>query len=210
MRAGGRCRPANPLTSSTDSSIHGGHDASDLEMDYYDYNVQNTDSVPGSYIGMDPAYCLWIPPLQQSDRSPTVGGDGRESVEMSVLDLKNDKCRRNCEISGGYDRTRDCDVTADDCWDNGRAGGGGGGNRLSADSESTLVDGSGGGDDCVSLNTLKSSPKAYFCNKGGNQKAEYNINDSSIKFVDDDDVCDSKDVSSVYALHDSNKAAYIN
>ncbi|XP_014253828.1 uncharacterized protein LOC106669079 isoform X2 [Cimex lectularius] len=33
----------------------------DLEMDYYDYNVQN--AVPGSYLAMDPAFCLWIPPF---------------------------------------------------------------------------------------------------------------------------------------------------
>lgn len=155
------------MTSSTDSSIHG-HDVSDLEMDYYDYNVQNTSTVPGSYIGMDPAYCLWIPPL--SDQSP---GD-HESMEMSVLDIKNNKCRTNFEISSKSN------------------------NRLSADSESTLV-----GEDCVSLKTLKSSPKAYF-NKE-KQKAEY-INDSSIKFVDDDDAVDLKDVS----VYIDNKIAYTN
>lgn len=32
-------------------------------MDYYDYNVHNTSDVPGSYIGMDPAFCVWIPPF---------------------------------------------------------------------------------------------------------------------------------------------------
>ncbi|KAL4148505.1 hypothetical protein QTP88_002735 [Uroleucon formosanum] len=155
----------NPLTSSTDSSIHG-HDVSDLEMDYYDYNVQNTNSVPGSYIGMDPAYCLWIPPL--SDQSP---GDHHETMEMSILDIKNDKCKKNCEISSKYN------------------------NRLSADSESTLVS-----EDCVSLKTLKSSPKAYFSKN--NQKAEL-INDSSIKFVDEDDGVDVKDI------YVDNKAAYM-
>lgn len=158
----------NPLTSSTESSIHG-HDVSDLEMDYYDYNVHNTNSVPGSYIGMDPAYCLWIPPL--SDQSP--GGD-HESMEMSILDIKNDKCRKNCEISNKCN------------------------NRLSADSESTLV-----GEDSVSLKTLKSSPKAYF-NKG-KEKAEY-LNDSSIKFVDEDDAVDSKEI----PVYVDNKAAYKN
>ncbi|KAL0276483.1 UNVERIFIED_CONTAM: hypothetical protein PYX00_004046 [Menopon gallinae] len=34
----------------------------DLELDYYDYNVQNASAVPESYIGMDPAYLIWIPP----------------------------------------------------------------------------------------------------------------------------------------------------
>lgn len=162
-------RLQNPLTSSTDSSIHGHGDMSDLEMDYYDYNVHNTNSVPGSYIGMDPAYCLWIPPLL--DQSP---GD-HESVEMSILDIKNDKCRKNFEISNRCN------------------------NRLSADSESTLV-----GDDCISLKTLKSSPKAYFRNEE-KQKAEYINNDSSIKFVDDDDVVDLKEASAVYV---DNKTAY--
>ncbi|VVC26030.1 Hypothetical protein CINCED_3A022385, partial [Cinara cedri] len=158
----------NPLTSSTDSSIHG-HDVSDLEMDYYDYNVQNTNSMPGSYIGMDPAYCLWIPPI--SDISP----GGHESMEMSIFDIKNDKCRQNCEISSKYS------------------------NRLSADSESTLVS-----DDCISLKTLKSSPRTYF-NKE-KQKAEYINNDSIIKFVDEDDAVDLKEVT-VYV---DNKATYTN
>lgn len=156
----------NPLTSSTDSSIHGGHDVSDLEMDYYDYNVHNTSSVPGSYIGMDPTYCLWIPPL--SDKSP---GDN-DSIEMSILDIKNDKCRKNFEISSK------------------------GNNRLSADSESTLI-----GDDCISLKTLKASPKAYF--KADKQKSEFMNDSESIKFVDDDDVVDLKEIS-VYV---DNKAA---
>lgn len=35
----------------------------DLELDYYDYNVQNASAVPESYIGMDPAYLVWIPPF---------------------------------------------------------------------------------------------------------------------------------------------------
>lgn len=35
----------------------------DLELDYYDYNVQNASAVPDSYIGMDPAYLVWIPPF---------------------------------------------------------------------------------------------------------------------------------------------------
>lgn len=35
----------------------------DLEMDYYDYNVHNAAAVPESYIGMDPAYLIWIPPV---------------------------------------------------------------------------------------------------------------------------------------------------
>lgn len=174
LNDGPRGSRQNPLTSSTDSSIHGGHDASDLEMDYYDYNVHNTNSVPGSYIGMDPAYCLWIPPLSD-DGEQSPGDRPRESLEMTVLDIKNDKCRRNCKISGKRSV-----------------------NRLSADSESTLV-----GDDCISLKTLKASPKAYF--KPEKQVAEYADDTSSIKFVDEDDAVDFKDAVIVY---EDNKVAY--
>lgn len=35
----------------------------DLEIDYYDYNVTNASAAPGSYLGMDPAYLIWIPPI---------------------------------------------------------------------------------------------------------------------------------------------------
>lgn len=38
----------------------------DLELDYYDYNVVNAGAVPGSYLGMDPQYLVWIPPLDES------------------------------------------------------------------------------------------------------------------------------------------------
>lgn len=38
----------------------------DLEMDYYDYNVVNAAAAPGSYLGMDPAFLVWIPPLDES------------------------------------------------------------------------------------------------------------------------------------------------
>lgn len=38
----------------------------DLELDYYDYNVVNAGAAPGSYLGMDPAFLVWIPPLDDS------------------------------------------------------------------------------------------------------------------------------------------------
>uniref|UniRef100_A0AAR5QDQ7 Uncharacterized protein n=1 Tax=Dendroctonus ponderosae TaxID=77166 RepID=A0AAR5QDQ7_DENPD len=38
----------------------------DLEIDYYDYNVVNAGAAPGSYLGMDPAFLVWIPPLDES------------------------------------------------------------------------------------------------------------------------------------------------
>ncbi|XP_065362143.1 uncharacterized protein gogo [Calliphora vicina] len=42
----------------------------DFELDYYDYNVTNAGSVPGSYLGMDPAYLVWIPPFDDIPDSP--------------------------------------------------------------------------------------------------------------------------------------------
>lgn len=38
-----------------------------MELDYYDYNVANAGAAPGSYLGMDPAFLLWIPPLISED-----------------------------------------------------------------------------------------------------------------------------------------------
>lgn len=35
-------------------------------MDYYDYNVVNAGAAPGSYLGMDPAFLVWIPPLDET------------------------------------------------------------------------------------------------------------------------------------------------
>jgi hypothetical protein len=49
----------------------------DLEMDYYDYNIHNASSVPGSYIGMDPAFCVWIPPF-----APKV-------LDTNIIDSRN-------------------------------------------------------------------------------------------------------------------------
>ncbi|XP_014219312.1 uncharacterized protein LOC106647422 [Copidosoma floridanum] len=40
----------------------------DLELDYYDYNVMNAGAAPGSYLGMDPAFLVWIPPLDEDGR----------------------------------------------------------------------------------------------------------------------------------------------
>lgn len=42
----------------------------DFELDYYDYNVTNASTVPGSYLGMDPAYLIWIPPFDDIPDSP--------------------------------------------------------------------------------------------------------------------------------------------
>lgn len=49
----------------------------DLEMDYYDYNVINSAAAPGSYLGMDPAYLIWIPPID-GDQDSRQYFDGEE------------------------------------------------------------------------------------------------------------------------------------
>lgn len=60
----------------------------DLELDYYDYNVTNAGAAPGSYLGMDPAYLVWIPPLdervpmhEESDESETDVGDDEDDED---------------------------------------------------------------------------------------------------------------------------------
>lgn len=70
-----------------------GHDT-DLEMDYYDYNVHNTSAVPGSYLGMDPAYCVWIPPFAPGQWMDNGMGSDEENsssinneIEMRRLDV---------------------------------------------------------------------------------------------------------------------------
>lgn len=40
----------------------------EMEMDYYDYNVINASAAPGSYLGMDPAFLVWIPPIDESGK----------------------------------------------------------------------------------------------------------------------------------------------
>lgn len=62
-----------------------------MELDYYDYNVVNAGAAPGSYLGMDPAYCIWIPPiddLEFDDIKPKQfidPGSNQESPEEEVL-----------------------------------------------------------------------------------------------------------------------------
>ncbi|XP_076253063.1 thrombospondin-1 like protein golden goal isoform X3 [Rhynchophorus ferrugineus] len=55
----------------------------DLEIDYYDYNVANTEAVPGSYLGMDPAFLVWIPPLDETGEILPL--EGHECHEMTDI-----------------------------------------------------------------------------------------------------------------------------
>ncbi|XP_043261355.1 uncharacterized protein LOC122402545 [Colletes gigas] len=55
---------------------------SELELDYYDYNVANASAVPGSYLGMDPAFLVWIPPVEdfKLDTEELCLGSKRNSI----------------------------------------------------------------------------------------------------------------------------------
>lgn len=55
----------------------------DLEMDYYDYNVVNAGAAPGSYLGMDPAFLVWIPPLD--DSGEILPDDEKDYHEMEAI-----------------------------------------------------------------------------------------------------------------------------
>ncbi|XP_069681082.1 uncharacterized protein gogo [Periplaneta americana] len=85
-------------------SLAGG-DTTDLELDYYDYNVSNAGAVPGSFLGMDPQYLVWIPPfapgrwedeegdemLEMRSRTPRSADDEKETrVEKSPTAADDD------------------------------------------------------------------------------------------------------------------------
>lgn len=55
----------------------------ELEMDYYDYNVINASAAPGSYLGMDPSYLVWIPPI---DGGNIINEMDAEDNERGIFD----------------------------------------------------------------------------------------------------------------------------
>ncbi|KAH0951561.1 hypothetical protein HN011_005593 [Eciton burchellii] len=57
----------------------------DMELDYYDYNVANAGAVPGSYLGMDPAFLLWIPPLSVSEDSEDPSADRPDCFQGTMM-----------------------------------------------------------------------------------------------------------------------------
>ncbi|XP_062565648.1 uncharacterized protein LOC134227949 isoform X2 [Armigeres subalbatus] len=61
----------------------------DMEMDYYDYNVTNAGAAPGSYLGMDPAFLVWIPPLNDEDISEEVELEETTDGESANLPAEN-------------------------------------------------------------------------------------------------------------------------
>uniref|UniRef100_A0A8D9AMH0 SCO-spondin n=1 Tax=Cacopsylla melanoneura TaxID=428564 RepID=A0A8D9AMH0_9HEMI len=63
----------------------------DLEMDYYDYNVHNTSDVPGSFIGMDPAFCVWIPPFAPKVWDQEAGHKQHDSGNVTPVNEEDNK-----------------------------------------------------------------------------------------------------------------------
>ncbi|XP_054084951.1 uncharacterized protein LOC105210728 isoform X2 [Zeugodacus cucurbitae] len=67
----------------------------ELELDYYDYNVINAGAAPGSYLGMDPAQLIWVPPLEvitdlrdEDDKTPEPMQDEPDETEPLYEEIK--------------------------------------------------------------------------------------------------------------------------
>lgn len=58
----------------------------ELEMDYYDYNVTNAGAAPGSYLGMDPAYLVWIPPIDEGNILSEMDNDDNDDEDGDEVD----------------------------------------------------------------------------------------------------------------------------
>lgn len=56
-------------------------------MDYYDYNVINASAAPGSYLGMDPAFLVWIPPIDESGNILSDSENEAEEILPSHSDV---------------------------------------------------------------------------------------------------------------------------
>lgn len=66
----------------------------DFELDYYDYNVTNAGAAPGSYLGMDPAYLIWIPPIDDAIKYDEIdsdqGSDTDEHIDPDYEEISTD------------------------------------------------------------------------------------------------------------------------
>ncbi|XP_013193628.1 uncharacterized protein LOC106137362 [Amyelois transitella] len=62
----------------------------EMEIDYYDYEVNNAGSVPGSYLGMDPAFLVWIPPLEEGDIIKEIDEKAPEYEKVLPKELRPD------------------------------------------------------------------------------------------------------------------------
>lgn len=87
--------------------------AEDFEMDYYDYNVINAANAPGSYLGMDPAYLVWIPPLDGEIDGQQQYDDSEHSNESDATDEDNNEPDYE-EISPTYENTQETSFSCND------------------------------------------------------------------------------------------------
>ncbi|XP_039442823.1 uncharacterized protein LOC120423190 [Culex pipiens pallens] len=88
-------RNLRKLLAGSDFSL--GH-PEDMEMDYYDYNVTNAGAAPGSYLGMDPAFLVWIPPLNDEDITEEVDMDRSNTEDGTNSEPRSTNITPNEEI----------------------------------------------------------------------------------------------------------------
>ncbi|XP_058447572.1 uncharacterized protein LOC131427974 [Malaya genurostris] len=79
----------------------------DMEMDYYDYNVTNAGAAPGSYLGMDPAFLVWIPPLNDEDITEEMDLERVNSNEEISSEPRSSNTTPNEEIVRILQQKRD-------------------------------------------------------------------------------------------------------
>lgn len=76
----------------------------DMEMDYYDYQIINAGAAPGSYLGMDPAYLVWIPPLEDGNaHTDDEHSEANGNSNSSDATTHSDEEPHYAEISSSYD-----------------------------------------------------------------------------------------------------------
>lgn len=56
-------------------------------MDYYDYNVINASAAPGSYLGMDPAFLVWIPPIDDGNIINEIEDEDQSVIYDEILPM---------------------------------------------------------------------------------------------------------------------------
>ncbi|XP_053661350.1 uncharacterized protein LOC128710324 [Anopheles marshallii] len=90
-------RNLQKLLAGSDYSL-GAPSEQDMELDYYDYNVINAGAAPGSYLGMDPAFLVWIPPLDDGSDEDTkhppaahASDDDDELTELANRTARDDR-----------------------------------------------------------------------------------------------------------------------
>lgn len=63
----------------------------DFEMDYYDYDVMNAGNIPGSYLGLEPAFVLWnsevYPHSDEEAEDDEQDGKGVNEDETSPVEI---------------------------------------------------------------------------------------------------------------------------